>query len=327
MSKKDKHTSRNRWMMFTLILLALNLMAPFVWFITILHFLVKHSKQEKNHAERIEDIDKKPFKDYVITRNQEKPPLTMGPQRLHYIFATTLPQIYLTLLSVLQGLVFGVLLYNIPLPQNISLANIFAFSIQQYLYLPYIVSSLVMLIVWNQFVHGILFLTWPFTVFQSSLIFLMSLAEILTFAHANLLPEWLFGLGLIAIIGAIIRFNNIRFLPNDEQQKIAPVNNYAVFSKSTEKSDGVLYISVGIIVLVCSISFNAVIKAVSMFGTLFPSLIRWGILILLLLMAFGILFFDKRNRRTYLNIFISGSDLVIGPHDIIGYQKDDENEV
>src|SRR5205823_7896692 len=222
--------------------------------------------------------------------------------------------------------VFGVLLLRIPLPPNTSLLGIFSFLLQEYLYLPYIISSLIILIVWNQFVHGILFLAWPFTVFQSSLIFLMSLVEILTVTSVNFLPAWLFGVGWIAIVGAFIRFNNIRYLPKDKQIWIAPLNNYPIFSKKTEVSDGLLYMGMGIIVLIISVIFNYIIDLVSRYNNSFPSIIKLGILVLLFIMAIGILLIDKKNRRIYLDIFVKGSDLAVTPHGIISYLKGVEKD-
>jgi hypothetical protein len=71
----------------------------------------------------------------------------------------------------------------------------------------------------------------------------MSLVEILTFRSANLFSAWLFGLGWIAIFGALTRLNNLRYLPNENQSRIAPLNNYAAFSKKREIQDGILYIT------------------------------------------------------------------------------------
>lgn len=56
----------------------------------------------------------------TITRGREQPSLEYGPQRIHYIYSVAIPQGYLTLFSILQGLVFSILLTDIPLPKRRS---------------------------------------------------------------------------------------------------------------------------------------------------------------------------------------------------------------
>src|SRR5205085_8095055 len=97
----------------------------------------------------------------IITRNHEIPTLTISPQRFHYYYSSVLPQIHLTLVSVLQGIAFGVLLLGIPLPHDTTRLPAFEFLFQQYLYLPYIISSLLILSIWKQFVAACIFSTWP----------------------------------------------------------------------------------------------------------------------------------------------------------------------
>ena len=325
LNKRDN--LKNTFLISVSLLLIANLLAVLINWIVLRSFL-KHfaSVKETNNAENIGHTNEV-SNNYIVTRDKETPPLIMGPRRLHYIFATALPQTYLTLLSVLQGLVFGVLLLNISLPSNINSSTFFPNILQHYLYLPYIISSLVILIVWSQFVHGILFLTWPFTVFQSSLIFLMSLVEILTFAHTNVLSDWIFGLGWIAIVGALIRFNNIRYLPNDKHTWITSVNNYVVFSKRTEISDGILYMSLGIIVVAFSYIFNSITNVTNAQDILFPTIIKWSSLTFLFLSTCIILLIDKANRRIYLKIFVGDSDLVASPQGIISYKKEIERKL
>src|SRR5437763_10891082 len=150
----------------------------------------------------------------IITRGHESPPLTPGPQRLHYQFSTALPLTQLTFASVLQGVVFCWLLYNIPLPPvTASFADVFDFIFKQHLYLPYIISSLIIIVIWNQFVHASLFVTWPLSIFQSTLLFLLTVAEMLTFGKINSpsLTPWLFGLGWVSIFGGIVRLHNVRW--------------------------------------------------------------------------------------------------------------------
>ena len=261
-----------------------------------------------------------------ITRDKETPSLVMNPRRLHYVYAQVLPQAYLTLLSVLQGIVFGILLLKIPFPGSLSFGAISSLLLKQYLYLPYIVSSLVILIIWNQFVHGILFLAWPFNVFQSSLFFLMAVAETIVVIGIGTLSLWLFGLGCIAIVGGILRFNNIRYLPDKEQSSVAPLNVYSAFSKKTEIFDGTFYTLVGFIVLFLSFLCNDLTEVIASHSSLSPTFFSWFCFILLFSIECVILQIDKKNRRIYLATFAKGSDLLFSRHGILGYRTEGKKD-
>ena len=73
----------------------------------------------------------------IITRNHEIPTLTISPQRFHYLYSAVMPQIHLTLVSVLQGIAFGVLLLGIPFPTS------FESLFQLYFYFPYLISGII----------------------------------------------------------------------------------------------------------------------------------------------------------------------------------------
>ena len=103
----------------------------------------------------------------------------------------------------------------------------------------------------------------------------MSLVEILTFRSANLFSAWLFGLGWIAIFGALTRLNNLRYLPNENQSRIAPLNNYAAFSKKREIQDGILYISLGILIIIFSLLFHSIIAFTKEYQDLVTKVITW----------------------------------------------------
>jgi hypothetical protein len=178
----------------------------------------------------------------IITRGRESPPLSPGPQRLHYQFSVSLPQTQLTFASVLQGVVFGWLLLNIPITSaNISWASFFDLALKQYLYLPYIISSLVIMLIWIQIVHTSLFMNEPFSIFQYILVFLLTISEMLAFGQLKSSPlsppplsPWLFGLGWIGIVGGFIRIHNDRWLYRGTIKKPD-----TLFSKSLH---GLLYI-------------------------------------------------------------------------------------
>ncbi len=117
------------------------------------------------------------------------PPLRFGINRFYYLYNTSLPQLHLILISILQGLAFGVLLLDDSLlPDQFSWDAVFRFLLQEHPYLQFIGSSLVILLVWMDFVYASLIFIWPASFLQAGLIYLIALTEILTFKEIN---NWL----------------------------------------------------------------------------------------------------------------------------------------
>lgn len=137
----------------------------------------------------------------AITRGHEQPPLEYGPQRLHYMYSVGIPQAYLTLFSILQSVVFGILLTTVPFPHTITLPEFWSFVLRQYLYLPYVISLGVLILVW---LH------------QVSLVTLLTLFEAFAARTIVILPLWLCFTGCVSLVGGItlIRTGIMR-LPED----------------------------------------------------------------------------------------------------------------
>lgn len=247
-----------------------------------------------------------------ITRNQETPPLTLGPRRLHYQYSVVLPQTTLTLVSVLQGIVFGLLLVNTPiLPTYTALS--WNFLLQQYFYLPYIISATLILLIWQQFVSATLLGIWPSSLFQSALIFLMVLAEILTFRKIGFFSIWLFGLGCIGIIGGGTRLNNLRFISKGTFEPRPSLQKAAITLRKAQKRDGLLYISLGIVVVLWGLGYNQLLQYIP--------LMPWIVLLVLIGVLLSITITYNRSRQSYLSEIVEGSDLIVLPHGVIGYES------
>ncbi len=303
------HISSSRFHKAILILLVANLA------ITIIRFIfTQHSNKKVASIEKIGATEEgtKNQTVFEITRNREIPPLTLGPKRLHYQHSVVLPQTALTLVSVLQGIVFGILLVNTPLLPSLTALS-WNLLFQQYLYLPYIISVIVILLIWQQFVSVILFVLWPQTLYQYTLMFLIALAEILTFRQIGSFSLWLFGVGCIAIIGGGTRLSNLRLIRKGNYEPYPSLELLFNSDRKVEKRDGLLYISLGIVLVLCGLGYNQLFQS--------RPIITWIILILLVGVLLLISIMYDRSLRWYLKKIVEGSDLIVLPNGVLGYES------
>ena len=266
----------------------------------------------------------------IITRNREKPPLTYGPERLHYQYSAILPTLHLTLVSILQGVAFGVLLQGIPLP-NVPYNQLFNFLHHIYFYLPYVFSSLLILLIWKQFVMAEVFMLWPLSTFQAGLIYLIALIEIITFRvialpvgqiHTAISPTmisgWITGNGFIGVVGGIIRLNNLR-LHKKEDYESKTVGDYSL---KVEKAEGIIYVCIGSIL----ITFGSLYVQLIQHNQKEAMVIPWITLISLMLILCIILLLDVFFRQSFLNKYVVNSDLIVSSHGVIRYEKEESEE-
>ncbi len=303
------HILRSRLQIVILILLVLNLA------VTIIRFIVAQLSDKRFATVKEPIATKEGKKDKsvsVVTYNQEMPPLTAGPKRLHYQISVVLPQTTLTLVSVLQGIVFGLLLVNTPLlPTHTALS--WNFLLQQHFYLPYIISATLILLIWQQSVSATLYLIWPSSLFQSSLVFLVILAEILTFRQIGSFSMWLFGFGCIGIIGGGTRLNNIRLLSQSSFEPLPSLQKAAISFRKIQKRDGLLYISLGIVIVLWSLGYNQLLQYIP--------LMPWIVLLVLIVVLSWITITYDRSRQSFLRELVEGSDLIVLPGGVIGYEN------
>lgn len=183
----------------------------------------------------------------IITEGRESPSLKLGPQRLHYQFSVTVPQAHLTFVSVLQGIALGVLLLNIPLPpDSLTLSTILPYLINsQHLYLPFVLSALLILMIWKEFVQASMYLNWPLTVKQLGLTMLIAVVEIMAFRAIDNLVAWLIGIGLIGMVGGIIHWNNLKIqAPTDYDSRDTEKS-----SRVEERAIGWKYFILGLLII------------------------------------------------------------------------------
>lgn len=259
----------------------------------------------------------------IITRGKEAPPLTLGPQRLHYQFSVGLPQMHLSFVSVLQGLVFGVLLLGVPLPSASALTSWGAFAqfvLAQHGYLAYLVSSLLILVIWAQYAQNSLSAIWPLSSGQLGLSLLLAVAELLAVRAISDFGLWVIGLGAMGVIGGVIRLNNLRLqAPQDYESAL-------LAERRGRPWEGLIYVGLGLLTAAGGIGFLALPQAsLEIAGITVPqasSSIEWIALGVLTVVAAGIVALDQRQRRLLLETALADSDLMVTRLGVIRYRPE-----
>lgn len=249
-------------------------------------------------ADQVEDVE------------EGSPPLQFGARRLYYQYSVTIPQIQLVLASVLQGIVFTILLTKpIPIPNHVKPDVFFLFQLPyligffqgEYFYLPYIVTALVIIIAWMDYVYAVAVLIWPPTPLQASLIVLLTLAEIAMASTVSPIgiALWRSSLGLTTVIGGIMRFNNVRIFTAGDFADLQLGEEIL----SNERKYGIAYVVLGSFGTVIGMSYYVILSWV---GPLFPSLnaadrfLHWILYLIILLEICGVLIADSRYRQYLL---------------------------
>ena len=252
-----------------------------------------------------------------MTRETESPPLTLGPKRLHYAYSVSLPLIHLTFVSIVQGVALALLLQSFPLPGATALAsvgNLISFVFAQYLYLPYFISGLVVVLIWKQFVQASMFLIWPLSTLQIALMLLISLVEAIAFREIMHFSAWLAGLGLVGLVGGLIRLNNLRI-----QSDSAFESKELQDDKIQEVLNGVLYLFFGLLLGAGGTIFHIWSAGNS---TSLVSSIEWVMLGLTICIMSIVTALDHRDLIVSLQHAAQNSDLQVDRFGGVSYVND-----
>ncbi len=130
-------------------------------------------------------------------------------------FSTLLPQVHLTLISILQGLVLVVLFANTKPPASFSWEDITNALYVHHWYVPHLVSLLIVVTAWVEYVHGVLYLHWPMRTLWITLQFLFVVPEVAAFSSVDTIGPWMFWVGIVTLFGAIITASNRWFVSKD----------------------------------------------------------------------------------------------------------------
>lgn len=145
----------------------------------------------------------------VDNKQDDIPPLKIGAKRLAIQFSTLLPQVNLTLISVLQGMALGVLIGQFKTVSPLSFPEI----------LFYIDSVLVIAIIWHLYANAFLTFIWPFSGKHTLLQFALATVESFAFNSIANPALWVLGLSGTALIGALIRWVNTKILSSANYER------------------------------------------------------------------------------------------------------------
>jgi ribonucleoside-diphosphate reductase beta chain len=248
-------------------------------------------------------------KTVLQTFDDESPPLEFGVRRLYYQYSVTIPQIHLILISILQGTVITSFLARvIPNPHVFS----FAFLLQIYFYLPYILTFMVILIAWMDFVYASGVLIWPPTAFQATLIFLLALAEIAMVNSIDTFYLWRIMLGLTTVIGGFMRLNNFRIFKGND------FADYHLGKRilSNELIYGLAYVILGLMGASIGLIYSSLLIWTNAH---YPHIegdrvLHWVFYSLILLEVSIVLIVDVIYRQWLLRRLTRDTDLEITPH-------------
>jgi hypothetical protein len=135
-------------------------------------------------------------------------PLHITPDRIIGQLGTLVPQIHLTLISVLQGLALAFLLTNLHTPAGFTIPAILQALPANTFYLPQIASLLAIIVTWNEMTFATLILHWPISTIATLLQFLFCISEIAAFSNINHTGSWLFWIGFALLFAFFIRRRN-----------------------------------------------------------------------------------------------------------------------
>jgi hypothetical protein len=143
-------------------------------------------------------------------QNEERP-LHMTTARVIDALSFLVPQIYLTLTSILQGIALVALISNTRYFLKFDMATIFNSFLANNFYLPHIASLLIIVASWNQTTAATYLVNIPINSTTTLMRFLFCIAEVIAFTNVNSVGLWLTFIGIYLLIGYTIRRQNRRF--------------------------------------------------------------------------------------------------------------------
>ena len=268
----------------------------------------------------------------ATTRGYEQPSLEYGPQRLHYMYSIGIPQAYLTLFSILQGVVFGVLLTTIPLPQATNLPEFWSLVLREYCYLPYGISLGVLILIWLHQISITLTGGWPHSFLQVGLVTLLALFEVFAARTIAILPLWLCFTGCVSFVGGVILIRTgIMHLPEDFDASL-PFQRFGHSLKRSEIRRGKQYLFIGISLITLAIDYDGFVSRVNAIAPSLVTLIPWSTYLLtciLLTIIVSMRHHRGKQHREARNAMYASTDIHI-QNGIARYRenvKDEENTV
>lgn len=165
-------------------------------------------------------------------------PVRIGARRIAVQFDSLLPQVHLTLVSILQGIALGVLMESV----NFKTFKFHLFPL-------YVASVIVVALIWHLYANAFVAFIWPFAGWHTLLQFLLAVVEIFAFAEISEPGIWMIGLALTSVIGALIRWLNTRIV---SEENYVSKSDY-MLDKKIEKTAAIRMVVISFIVMVVGI--------------------------------------------------------------------------
>lgn len=127
----------------------------------------------------------------------------IGQSRTVLFLNDLLPQIYLTLVSVLQGVALAVLIDEFQLD---------FWDTNPVIYGYFIGSFLIIVAFWHSYLGSMIDGRWPFHFIDTLLFFLAATAEGLAIRHISTPPYWCLFIGVMCLVVSIIYFRQVPLL-------------------------------------------------------------------------------------------------------------------
>lgn len=147
-------------------------------------------------ARRIDTPIETSSTDYASENEPYSQMLKLGAQRTAIQLTTFLPQIHLTLISVLQGLVLAIMIGEFRWSGN------FAYFLRS------IDSLLIVVLVWYLYCFVFVIFVWPLLYWHTLLQFALAVAQSFAFLHISDSSVWTLGVAAICFIACLIRLTN-----------------------------------------------------------------------------------------------------------------------
>lgn len=240
------------------------------------------------------------------------PPIRFGLKRAYYQYSTSIPASHLVLVSVLEGIVFGVLLLN---PLNLEAAPsvlTFAYMLKFFnAVAPFVATSMIILLTWTDFVYASTVLIWPPTILLTALIFITAVPQVIAAREINDFPVWVVGASLVTLTAGIIRFTNrLIFRSYDFDDERLGANLL-----SREIAYGAVYTTlafIGFVLIIAYPSFRAQFVATGQFHDLSVDDFMHAIgYIMVLAIEVGLTIMVSRYQAYFMTRVTKGTDLEV----------------
>jgi len=139
--------------------------------------------------------------------------IRLGAERLAFQYSSLLPQVHLTLISILQGIALGILIEQL-------IQQLYSRSIDLMVLPFYIASIVIIALIWQQYALAFIAFLWPFWGYHILLQFVFAAFEVFAFAAISKPAIWVLGIAGTAFTGSIIRKMNTKIVIPDNYERI-----------------------------------------------------------------------------------------------------------